>query len=161
VLDLPDEARQDPVWFRTEGAELGRDGCRVPLPWTHDPATAFGFSDVDRPAPPWLPQPPWWGELAANAQRGVPDSVLELYRRVLAVRRATSDLRETELAWCEHPSIDVVAFERGGVLVALNTGGGPQPLAADLVRGREVIASSEHAHADPKVLPGDATVWLA
>ncbi len=122
VLDLPDEARQDPVWFRTGGAELGRDGCRVPLPWTDDPSTAFGFSDVDRPDPPWLPQPPWWGDFAASGQRGVPESVLELYRRVLAVRRETPDLHDSDLAWCEHPSIDVVAFERGGVLVVLNTG---------------------------------------
>ena len=36
VLDLPDEARQDPIFARTGGAEIGRDGCRVPLPWTDD-----------------------------------------------------------------------------------------------------------------------------
>ena len=44
VLDLPDEARQDPIFARTGGVEIGRDGCRVPLPWTDDPATSFGFS---------------------------------------------------------------------------------------------------------------------
>ena len=44
VLDLPDEARQDPIFARTGGAEIGRDGCRVPLPWTDDAGTSFGFS---------------------------------------------------------------------------------------------------------------------
>ena len=35
-LDMPDEAREDPLFIRTKGKELGRDGCRVPLPWTTD-----------------------------------------------------------------------------------------------------------------------------
>src|SRR4029079_19712058 len=30
---LDDDLRQDPAFFRTGGAERGRDGCRVPLPW--------------------------------------------------------------------------------------------------------------------------------
>ena len=39
VLDLPDELREDPTFHRTEGAQKGRDGCRVPLPWSGDGAT--------------------------------------------------------------------------------------------------------------------------
>jgi alpha-glucosidase len=53
VFELPPEARQDPAFFRTGGAELGRDGCRVPLPWRAD-APAFGFSQSGAA---WLPQP--------------------------------------------------------------------------------------------------------
>ena len=53
AVDLPDDARQDPTWFRTAGERYGRDGCRVPLPWTaKDPA--FGFSPTGAA---WLPQP--------------------------------------------------------------------------------------------------------
>ncbi len=44
VLDLPDEAREDPVFARTGGALIGRDGCRVPLPWTAAVAASHGFS---------------------------------------------------------------------------------------------------------------------
>ena len=55
VLDLPAGARQDPIFVRTAGREIGRDGCRVPLPWTSDASTGYGFSDG--PATPWLPQP--------------------------------------------------------------------------------------------------------
>ena len=34
AVDLPDDARQDPTWFRTAGERYGRDGCRVPVPWS-------------------------------------------------------------------------------------------------------------------------------
>ena len=47
VEDIPDERRQDPIWFRTGGADPGRDGCRVPLPWA-GVESPFGFSP--RPA---------------------------------------------------------------------------------------------------------------
>ena len=63
VLDLPDEARQDPTFFRTEGAIKGRDGCRVPIPWSGD-APPYGFST----GTPWLPQPADWAGLTAQAQ---------------------------------------------------------------------------------------------
>lgn len=43
VADLPDEARQDPIWYRTNGELAGRDGCRVPLPWSGS-VEPYGFS---------------------------------------------------------------------------------------------------------------------
>ena len=45
VFDIPDDRREDPVFHLTNGEGLGRDGCRIPLPWTTDPATSFGFSN--------------------------------------------------------------------------------------------------------------------
>ena len=42
VVDLPDDVRQDPTFRRTEGDERGRDGCRVPIPWSGD-EPPFGF----------------------------------------------------------------------------------------------------------------------
>jgi hypothetical protein len=45
VIDLPDDARQDPIWFRTHGERYGRDGCRVPIPWTSE-GTTYGFNDT-------------------------------------------------------------------------------------------------------------------
>ena len=74
VLDLPADRREDPIFQRTQGRELGRDGCRVPLPWTADPAGSFGFSPVD--VEPWLPQPAGWGSWGADAQALDPDSML-------------------------------------------------------------------------------------
>ena len=46
-VDLPDELRQDPVFQLTGGAQKGRDGCRVPIPWS-----------APLPERSWLPQPP-------------------------------------------------------------------------------------------------------
>jgi alpha-glucosidase len=59
VEDLPDDALQDPTWELSGRAERGRDGCRVPIPWSGS-APPFGFSPPDAGAPPWLPQPPSW-----------------------------------------------------------------------------------------------------
>ena len=74
VTDLPAAARQDPRFRRTHGESPGRDGCRVPLPWTRDGAD-YGFSETGSPAAPWLPQPPEWGGYSVEAQTGRPGLV--------------------------------------------------------------------------------------
>ena len=56
-VDVPDEQRQDPIFLRTDGERQGRDGCRVPVPWTTEPP-AFGFTTGE----PWLPMPQDWSE---------------------------------------------------------------------------------------------------
>ncbi len=73
VLDLPDEARQDPIFARTGGLEIGRDGCRVPLPWTDDAGTSFGFSPRGT-ADPWLPQPKEWARWNVAERAGRSDA---------------------------------------------------------------------------------------
>ena len=83
AIGLPDSARQDPTWFRTEGERYGRDGCRVPIPWESD-RPAYGFSPDGRS---WLPQPAEWAALARDAQVAVPGSTLELYRLALELRK--------------------------------------------------------------------------
>ena len=88
VLDLPLDRRQDPIVVRTEGRVLGRDGCRVPLPWTGDPTTSFGFSATaaarSAQHEPWLPQPDGWGAYAFDAQQSDASSMLSLYRARVA-----------------------------------------------------------------------------
>ena len=175
VLDLPDEARQDPIFARTGGSEIGRDGCRVPLPWTDDAGTSFGFSPRGK-ADPWLPQPKEWARWNVASEQDDPSSMLSLYRRALAVRRATPDLTSAgfELLLPDDP--DLVAYRRGEVVVVLNMSDHERSLPADLVGGRRVLVSSV---ADPVELrstqhrPGrersvgrrssvgpDAAVWL-
>src|SRR6185369_2381272 len=84
VFDLPAAARQDPIFRRTGGAQLGRDGCRVPLPWSGE-QTPYGFGPSG--TRPWLPQPDGWAGLTVAAQRADPDSMLSLYRTALRLRR--------------------------------------------------------------------------
>jgi alpha-glucosidase len=64
VPDIPAEFLQDPVFARSQGLDKGRDGCRVPLPWTAD-GPSFGFG----PGRAHLPQPDRFGPLSVEAQQ--------------------------------------------------------------------------------------------
>ncbi|MDO8145317.1 MULTISPECIES: alpha-amylase family glycosyl hydrolase [unclassified Isoptericola] len=147
---MPNEVRQDPAHFRTHGAEAGRDGCRVPLPWEAD-APGFGFGPTDET---WLPQPDSYARYAADVQYDVPGSTFELYRAALAARRAEG-LGHGTMAWLEawEDSADVVAFRNDGVAVVANLG--TEPVA--LPEGAEVLLTSGPVSDD---LPADTTVWL-
>jgi len=159
VLDLPDEARQDPVFARSGGAEIGRDGCRVPLPWTADAGTSFGFSTRGA-ADPWLPQPAQWSQWNATDEQTDPDSMLALYRHALTIRRTTPDLTSAgfEVLFGDDP--DLVIYRRGRVVVALNMSDRRRRLPAGLVDGRRALLWSA-AWDDDASLGPDAAVWLA
>ncbi|MFC5287848.1 glycoside hydrolase family 13 protein [Actinokineospora guangxiensis] len=147
VEDLPDEVRQDPVFARTGGADIGRDGCRVPLPWSGD-APPYGFNDTG--AAPWLPQPGDWGPLTAAAQDGDPASMLEFYRAALRLRRDL--LGDGALTWVDQPP-GVLAFTRENLVCVVN-------LSAESVAlpdGEVLMASGPLDGA----LPPDTTVWVA
>ena len=82
-IDIPDTRRQDPTFARTGGERLGRDGCRVPLPWRAGERNAgFGHGQD-----PWLPQPESFSRLARDVQSASPSSHLSLYKRMLELRR--------------------------------------------------------------------------
>jgi alpha-glucosidase len=126
VLDLPDESRQDPLFLnpaRREGGDPGRDGCRVPLPWTAE-GPSFGFSPPQSTAP-WLPQPAVFAELAASVQAVTPGSTLALYRAALALRRDRVAGAPETIEWCDVDRDDVVAYARGDVVVTVNFGDWP------------------------------------
>ena len=105
-VDLPDELRQDPVFFRSDGERKGRDGCRVPIPWSREDE-GFGFST----GTPWLPMPRAWAEKSVEAQREDAGSFLGLYRKALAQRSQSRALREGAFAWRQDPP-GTLAFER-------------------------------------------------
>lgn len=111
VFDLPAEHRQDPIFGRTNGAELGRDGCRVPLPWSGT-SPPYGFGPPG--SRPWLPQPALWAELSVAAQHNDPHSTLQLYRTALRLRRSAPQLGDGELRWWSAPDDAVLVFERPG-----------------------------------------------
>lgn len=154
VIDLPGEARQDPTWFRTDGERYGRDGCRVPIPWTAE-SPAYGFSPDGAS---WLPQPAEWAALARDVQEQDPDSTLWLYRTLLATRRAEA-LGAGHLEWLSGYGDDVIAFRTstssaaGGVTVIANLSGAP----VDLPAGTVLVASEGFAGAQ---LPTDTAVWM-
>jgi len=153
VEDIPDHQRQDPLFARTGGANPGRDGCRVPLPWSGD-EPPFGFSPPDAIAPPWLPQPASWRSLTVEAQQGDPDSMLELYRSALHIRRGLPALGDGSMRWLVSPP-DVLAFERAPHFVCvLNMSTVDVPLPEH----ESVLIASVPLR--DGLLPPDAAVWL-
>ena len=93
--DVPAHARRDPIFHRSAGERLGRDGVRVPMPWTAGEPHC-GFSA--RPdAPLYLPQPEGWAAYAAQQQWEDVHSFLNLYAELLRIRK-TSPLFGTGLA---------------------------------------------------------------
>jgi alpha-glucosidase len=143
-VDVPPEHRQDPAWFRT--GKPGRDGCRVPIPWSGDrPPYGFGPGAGQ----PWIPQPDDWGALSVAAQLADPDSTLAFYRRALAARRKhAADAGEVVV----EADADALTLRRGELTVLLNCGATPVPIPA----GELLIAS---APVDDTVPPNTA-VWV-
>ncbi|NBM16537.1 glycoside hydrolase family 13 protein [Streptomyces sp. GC420] len=157
VTDLPDEVRQDPSFFRANGQEGFRDGCRVPIPWTSD-GSSYGFG----PAGSWLPQPAHWGALSVEAQTGDPASTLELYRTALAVRREQPGLGDGPMAWLAAPE-GVLSFSRRGFVCVLNTNGAAMELP---VPGRALLSSAPlefpaGSARDTVRIPPDCCSWWA
>jgi alpha-glucosidase len=152
--DLPAAAIQDPMHFRSHGVDPGRDGCRVPLPWS-GAAAPLGFSPAGTATAPWLPQPADWAHLTVEAQQSDPASMLRLYRDVLAIRRAEPDLGDGPMDWIETDDDDVLAFARGPRFACVaNLGENPVDLPA---HAGVLLASG--ALTDSR-LPGDTAVWL-
>lgn len=143
---LPHEFRQDPAYEQSGHQNIGRDGCRIPLPWVAD-APALGFSDSGAS---WLPQPDAYRGLATDQQRGVADSTLELYRSALRLRRQYA-LGAGEVTW-EDRGEGVLAFRNRRVHVAVNIAGEPLELPSD---AQVLLASRPFGG----TLERDSAVW--
>lgn len=151
VEDLPEALLQDPMHFRSGGVDPGRDGCRVPLPWSGT-VPPFGFGPHG--TTPWLPQPASWAALTVESQEHDPGSMLALYRAALRVRRREPGLGDGPFAWVPSEAT-TLAFQRGpGFLSITNFADRPLELPA----GAELILASEEL-VDGR-LPSDSTAWL-
>jgi alpha-glucosidase len=147
VADIPLGALQDPIWVRTLNTKKGRDGARVPLPWSHEGAS-YGFGS----GAAWLPQPSGFSQTAVSKQQGQPGSTLELYADALRLRRELQGAEELE--WVATDG-DVLHFRRpGGWECVMNFGDAP----ASLPPGQVVLTSSTAPLVDE--LPAETTVWI-
>ncbi|MFD3455706.1 glycoside hydrolase family 13 protein [Streptomyces sp. NPDC058691] len=153
VADLPDEVRQDPSFFRDNGQDGLRDGCRVPIPWTAG-GSSYGFGSGGS----WLPQPASWAGLSVEAQTGDPASTLELYRAALRLRRELPGLGDGPMRWLDAPQ-GVLALSRPGLVCTVNTRSTPVELP---VPGRPVLSSEPVAPTGGNIrLPADSCIWWA
>jgi alpha-glucosidase len=156
VTDLPADVRQDPTFFRTAGKEPGRDGCRVPMPWSGvEPPFGFGPATTA-----WLPQPPGWAALTAERQASDPDSMLSLYRDALRLRRRMVPHSDVPLEWVPSaPSL--LAFRRGPEFACVvNVGGESVPVPDGVIRDGALvpILASVPSPGDDRV-PAAAAIW--
>ncbi|PWL20836.1 MAG: alpha-amylase [Candidatus Aquiluna sp. XM-24bin5] len=148
---LEPEYRQDPTFFRTSGERVGRDGCRVPIPWEAD-SPAFGFNETGKS---WLPQPENYRSYSRDQQEGVAGSTLELYKRLLKVRKELS-LGDGSLDWDKRLCSDsTLAYKNGSVLVVANFG----PDSLTLPAG-EVLATTQPDLGVEGMLEHDQVAWI-
>lgn len=144
------EYRQDPTFFRTGGKRVGRDGCRVPLPWEAGVGAANGFNVTGKA---WIPQPALYAEYSRDQQEGVAGSTLELYKHALKLRKQLG-LGNGSFEWVpEYTNATTLGYRNGGVLVIHNFG----TEAIELPDG-QILASSQNGIS--LSLEADQTVWL-
>jgi alpha-glucosidase len=158
VLDLPDDVRQDPTWSRSGRLDPGRDGCRVPLPWTTQ-GPNYGFSQGRAAFTPWLPQPDWFAKYTVSEQLQDAASTLSLHRQAILMRRqlfSKPETAEQSITWVGIPGRgDVLAFRRGDVTCVVVFGDEPLPLPEEW--GEVLLASLPPQEGQ---LPGNAAAWL-
>ncbi|MGI8993444.1 MAG: glycoside hydrolase family 13 protein [Nocardioidaceae bacterium] len=150
VEDIPSELRLDPTWKQSGHTNPGRDGCRVPLPWSGD-RSPFGFS-ANEAVVPWLPQPAEWVALTAETQEHDCESTLNLYRRALSLRRKYF-AGVHPVTWVDSPA-QTLGLRRGDVECWINTGA----LDVRLPPGQVLLTSGPGTHTG--ALPVDTAVWV-
>ncbi len=160
--ELADDARRDPVWFRTKGAQKGRDGGRVPLPWRGD-APPYGFHDTvvtDAMPALWLPAPPGWADFTVESQSRDASSTLAQYRSMLRLRHSHPGLVDLDnVTWPDVPE-GVFAFRRScGFSCVVNCTDAP---INSPIGGVVLTASDGSVQADNGVvlLPPDTGAWI-
>jgi alpha-glucosidase len=156
-VELPDAVLQDPIWESSGHTLRGRDGCRVPLPWSGD-RPPYAFSSGDRT---WLPQPEDWASRTVEAESVDPDSMLAFYREALSRRPRTLDPL-AQLRWNRTDAVvDVTVSGAPGIRCIVNL----SDREIDLPPGELMLTSQPigepAADTGSRRLPVDAAAWLA
>ena len=147
-VDVQFEDLQDPEAIANWPLTLSRDGARTPMPWAADAHNA-GFSE----AKPWLPVGPDHAALAVDRQHGDADSLLNLTRRLIALRKASPALAIGNLKLVE-VGASLLAIERHAegetMLCVFNMGATAldwRPAKPDRWRVRDTVNSIDIHHA--------------
>lgn len=149
----------DPPGRRFWPVFKGRDGARTPMQW--DGGEYAGFSE----AVPWLPVNPDARSRNVAAQAGSPGSVLEVYRAMIALRKAYPALAIGELVLDGLDAGPVLSWrcEAGGAVVRVfvNTAGGSRALVLGKgERALKLLLSTADAPADLMLAPNEGRVLL-
>lgn len=148
VLDIPESEIQDPQYLRNHKVDKGRDGCRVPLPWSRT-GSSFGFGDGGA----HLPQPGWFADKSVEAESGTTGSPLEIFRTALALHKDL--VTAEEMQWHETSNPDLLHFSRPNGWHCITNFGST---AVEVPAGLTLIYSSQPLEGN--LIPGATTVWL-
>ena len=123
---------KDPIGITGWPAEIGRDGERTPMQW--NTSTNAGFSEKA----PWLPVPQSYKTHNVESESKDPDSVLSVYKKVLALRHINAALLDGSYTPLNEDDPNVLSYLRSfkgkAVLVALNMSDAPQTVKFDLAK---------------------------
>ena len=156
--DVPPDRREDPMWARRD--RPGRDGSRTPIPWSGE-APGFGFTTGEA----WMPFDEQAMTRNIDRQTSDPESMLSMYKRLIAVRRDVRPRVTGRASWPASPEDLVVVhqpLDDGRTLVVVcNTSDSPVVLPLEgepevLFRTGEA-ATTRHGIE----VAGASTVWLA
>ena len=150
--EIPNHARQDPLYFRSGGTDLGRDGARVPIPWNSKEPN-FGFTS----GKPWLPMPEQYRSCSIDIELSDEGSFLNYYKKSLVLRKKLNQTNEIEF---EDAPEGIIIFRRGSKYrVYANTTSLDKKLPAN---GEILISSNSKALINNGELqiPANSTLWL-
>jgi len=105
VLGIPEDQIQDPQYLRNHKVDVGRDGCRVPLPWSST-GSSYGFGDGGS----HLPQPEWFAKKSVELESQDSQSPLSIFRRALELRKGL--VTAEQMQWHETGDATVLHFSR-------------------------------------------------
>jgi alpha-glucosidase len=121
---------KDPIGVIGWPKEIGRDGERTPMQWSSKPNA--GFSS----AAPWLPVPPSFTTHNVATESKDPNSILNFYKKVLALRRSNRALLDGSYVALNETDDNVMSYLRSykghAVLIALNMSNSPQKVKFDV-----------------------------
>ncbi len=136
---IPPEEVQDPWEKQVPGLGINRDSARTPMQWDDGPYA--GFSDVE----PWLPLCDDYREVNVKKQLEDPDSVLNLYRSLIAIRRSSRALIKGRYQPLESGNENVLSYireiEDEKLLVTINFSDNEAEVHID-IPGSEIILST-------------------
>ena len=140
-VSIPAEKEQDPWGKRVPG--LGRDPARTPMQWDSTAGAGFSSTHAEKL---WLPLAPDFDRINVERERFDPHSVLNLYRKLLQVRKDTPALNAgTYRSLDGFPDDSFVFIRQSGdqkVLVVLNSSSEPLPCCVTLPgKGRVAVSS--------------------
>jgi alpha-glucosidase len=127
------EEVKDPIGITGWPKEKGRDGERTPMQWTPGPQAGFSTNPHT-----WLPIPPDYKTVNVEVESANPDSLLNWYKHLIALRRDNASLRDGGFVMLGKDNPDVLSYLRTGVngsgpvVVAINMTGRPQHISLDV-----------------------------